>query len=157
MLRLLGLALTLLLVVSAGFIGWAVGASRLTWLGDHDGYRVLLGAVPAAAVVALTWWFGRQVFIHDPPGGAAPWRTPFGSFDDVGFWTGSPMTSRHRAAHTVTSLGVVGLLALALVPMPDWPTWSWLFFTLLVVGNALAIATGLVVIGDDRPPNAAEA
>ena len=151
-LRLLGLALTLLLVVAAGFIGWAIGAPRFSWWESHSGYRVLLGALPCAVVVGITWWFGRQVFIHDPPGGPQPWRTPYGSFDDVGFWTGSPMSSRYRAAHTVASLGIVGLLALALVPMPTWWTWSWLFFFLLVVGNAVAIATGLVVIGDDSAP-----
>ena len=151
-LRLLGLALTLLLVVSAGFIGWAIGAPKLSWWEGGDGYHVLVGALPCAVVVALTWWFGRQVFIHDPPGGPQPWRTPYGSFDDVGFWTGSPMSSRHRAAHTVASLGIVGLMALALVPMPTWRTWSWLFFFLLVVGNAIAIATGLVVIGVDSAP-----
>jgi hypothetical protein len=68
-LRLLGLGLTLLLVATACFVGWTVGAPRFDWYPAGGGYFVLLGAVAPAAIVALVWWFGRQVFTHDPAGG----------------------------------------------------------------------------------------
>ncbi len=147
-LRLLGLGLTLLLVATACFVGWTIGAPRFDWYPNSGGYFVLLGAVPAAATVTLVWWFGRQVFTHDPAGGLVPWRTPYGSFDDVGFWSGSPNTSRLRAAHVLSALGVFGLLALSLVnsaaSVGHWAVSSAV--TCLVAANAFVLMSGIWLV-----------
>ncbi len=147
-LRLLGLGLTLLLVATACFVGWTIGAPRFDWYPEGGGYFVLLGAIPAAVIVTLVWWFGRQVFTHDPAGGMVPWRTPYGSFDDVGFWSGSPNASRLRAAHVVASLGLFGLLALATVAPfdADAAVAAPIAWSVLVAVNAVVVLYGVWLV-----------
>lgn len=148
LLRLLGLALTLTQVVTACYIGWQVGMPR-AWFGGNPGLRLLVGSVVPLTVIAVHWWLGRQTFIHDPPGRLTPWRTRNGSFDDVGFWRGSPSASLQRANHTLAALGVVGGLALL---RPGWPMLplrpdAWPFIQMiLLTTNALVLSAGVVTI-----------
>ena len=147
-LRLLGLGLTLLLVATAAYLGWGLGLSFPWYAGVSGGYRVLLGAVAPAAVLAMLWWFGRQTFVYDPAGGRVEWRTPYGSFDDVGFWSGSPATDALRAGHVLAALGAVALLATTLAPASvDWSSSlaGWSLQWAVAIGMLSAIA-GVVVV-----------
>jgi hypothetical protein len=170
-LRLLGLALTGTLVVTACYIGWEVAARQcaatacaadngwLRWFVDRSyGVRILVGALVPAAVVLLVWSFGRQSFTYDPPGAKREWRKDTnGSFDDPGFWRGAAQASRQRAAHVWFSCAVLGGLALGTLGSPGrwWDGWPSALQGLYIGLLALTAAGGgtavVIVIWDPHP------
>ena len=170
-LRLLGLVLTGLIVITACYIGWEVAARQcaaascaadnawLRWFVDRSyGVRIVVGALIPAAVVVLIWTFGRQSFSYDPPGPTREWRLGTnGSFDDPGFWRGATQASRQRAAHVWFSCALIGGLALSTMGSPHrwWtgaPPALQVGYVLLLAFVAAGGFTALVlVIGDPRP------
>jgi hypothetical protein len=168
-LRLLGVALTLSLVVNVAYVVWDVlvrqcaGPGRdslcirqngwLGWLaGRPFGLQLLVGAVAPAVVLGLLWWFGRQVFLYDPPGTLVDWRESSGSFDDAAFWHTSPKAPMLRALHIAAAGGVVGMLCVGMLwsparqPRPR-ETLDWVL--LLTSASLLAIALVFIAVGPE--------
>lgn len=163
-LRLLGVALTVTLVVNVAYVAWdllvrqCAAAGRdglcvtqnrwLSWLaGWPFGLQLLVGALAPAAALVMLWWFGRQVFLYNPPGRAAVWREPTGSFDDQAFWYTSPKAPMLRALHLAVACGVVGMLCVGMLWSPAQPARSQhVFDWVLLVGSGLLVAVALVLI-----------
>ncbi|HET8640334.1 MAG TPA: hypothetical protein VFM37_00250 [Pseudonocardiaceae bacterium] len=163
-LRLLGVALTVTLVVNVAYVAWdllvrqCAAAGRdglcvtqnrwLSWLaGWPFGLQLLVGALAPAATLGMLWWFGRQVFLYNPPGKPVTWREPTGSFDDQAFWYTSPKAPMLRALHLAAAFGVVGMLCVAMLWSPAQPARSQQVFDwVLLVGSGLLVAVALVLI-----------
>ena len=116
--RLLGLMLTVVAVVTACYLAWGVLARQCThdaacasgvWLLDRfalrsAGVRVMITSLLPIGVLAVYWQFDRLGFPHDPPGRPRrerPGRN--GDLGDPGFWRGPRQTSSQRAAWKVRS------------------------------------------------------
>ncbi|MET1074818.1 MAG: hypothetical protein ABWY11_19375, partial [Umezawaea sp.] len=174
LLRLLGLALTATMLISACYIGWDVLARQcvpqacsgemwlLDWYADRSaGVRVIVAAVLPAAVLTLFWQFDRLAFEHDPPGPLVrPDPEVNGAINDTAFWRGAPHTAWQRAAHVWSGCALAGLLALAVLgdPRAWWDSGSVFSWACLVVAVLLAAAliTGVAaVIVNPMPTGAA--
>jgi hypothetical protein len=129
-LRLLGLAMTLLLLsavasVALDLIAWQCGGNQRCldtngWLPfEKDGttpygLRLIVAAAPPTALVLLMWWFGRQVYLRPPVAGAAGeappdrrWANGVGGVADAWFWYSTPRVSIQRVLHTTAATALL--------------------------------------------------
>lgn len=166
-LRLLGLALTLTLVVNVAFVslnvlvhqcaGFTACLDDNAWLrfaGDWPlGARLLGGAVPSVLLIVLLWWFGRQTFLYEPRGTRPPLRDRDrnGRLGDRAFWHTSPQAPPLRALHVAASCAVLGMLFAGFltadamgVTEPPWEVrWGLLGVGAIALVGTLVLAGGV--------------
>jgi hypothetical protein len=166
-LRLLGVLLTSILVANVVYLSLELAVrqcvSSVVCLQDNGwlnfmahwpfGARLLLGVTPAALVIGLLWWFGRQTFLYEPKGDLHEWDPDHGSLRDHAFWHTSPKAPVLRAAHVAVACAVGGILYSGAlntdIPHNTTPTWLWLLA--IGLGGALLL---VAVLGVAAAPSA---
>lgn len=145
-LRLLGLALTLMLLYTVtasaiDLIAWQCGGTPRCldtngWLpfakdgGTPYALRLLPALLAPAALILLFWWFGRLVYLYPPAdttGGthampAGRWRDGVGSLGATWFWEPTPRTANLKVLHTTAGMALLTWLLAASTagaPFPD--------------------------------------
>ncbi|MFC4334994.1 hypothetical protein [Salininema proteolyticum] len=166
-LRLLGLVLTAVLVVTACYISWEViarqcsgeacgrGLPVLDWFARQDyPLRFLIAAAVPALLILSLWFFGRSSFSHDPPGARRDFDPAArnGSLEDSGFWRAN-ISIVQRLAHIWASTCLVGLIALAAAP-PGASGHSWYDPARAVAWWVLSIGLAGAVLTVVLNPNA---
>ncbi|MCY1145122.1 hypothetical protein OWR29_44585 [Actinoplanes sp. Pm04-4] len=152
--RVLGLLMTVIMVVTTCYLAWSVLARQcapgacegdfwlLEWFGRRSpGARLVVATVLPLVVLAIFWQFDRLTYEAEPPGrprAERPGRN--GDIGDPGFWRGPQSTSSQRAAHVLAGCAVAGLLALAM--LGDVRQWAGL--NLWFTGLCVLVAAGLI-------------
>lgn len=174
-LRLVGLALTLLLLTNVAFVamdllawqcaGTAQCVSRASWMPFRDdgsnpyGLRLLVALVAPALLIAMLWWLGRQVYLYRPP--EAPgtpaanepprkWENEVGSLDAAWFWHTCPRAPILRTLHVVAAIGLLALLvSLSTLSAPQLAPWApgVLKAAAVVAFASLVLAAILTAVG----------
>lgn len=169
--RVVGLALTATLVVTAAVLGmdllaWQCAGAEATcgdlhwytrWLGDDwadaAGRRIALGAVFPIAVVFLIWWLSRSTSRRYEEWGDAQQPRP----DEPGlprgardlshprFWQGGGPVARMRSLHLAASYATIAGLVAYAASRNDTGDYDWLGNVLTAVA-AIAVATTAVLL-----------